>query len=158
MDRPSTQGWRNWLLVVAGAGGVLAPDLSSLDVLLGRHSLSWVLNLVHLLGSVALLAASWSRVRTWLPKSRLWNRVLLLAGLANVVAPDLTGLADWLSSSHVGWLTHAAHGLGGAALLATTWSKIAGKIAEHLPEDELVLATSSPPRPEKNQASLESQP
>jgi hypothetical protein len=128
--------WWNWLLIAAGAGGVLAPDLSSLDILLASHNLSWILNLIHISGGIILLAAGWTKLRTWLPTSKLWNRVLLAAGIANVVAPDFTGLATWMSGLHIGWLTHVAHGLGGLALFAANWGRIVGKIAERLPEKQ----------------------
>lgn len=126
--------WRNWLLIAAGAGGVLAPDLSNLDVLLDQHGLGWTLNIIHILGAIALLTAGWSRLRTWLPTSKLWNRILFTAGIANIIAPDLTGLSDWLSNLHASWLTHVAHGIGGIALFAANWSRIVGKIAEQIPE------------------------
>jgi len=139
MDRNSTpkintSQWWNWLLIAVGAGGVLAPDLSNLDLLLASHNLSWILNLIHIAGGIILLAAGWTKLRNWLPTSKLWNRVLLAAGIANVVAPDFTGLATWMSGLHIGWLTHVAHGLGGVALFAANWGRIVGKIAEKLPE------------------------
>ena len=126
--------WWNWLLIAAGAGGVLAPDLSNFDVLLNRHGLGWILNLIHILGGIILLAAGWTRLRSYLPASKLWNRILLAAGIANIIAPDLTGLAAWLSGMHAGWLTHVAHGIGGVALFAANWDRIVGKIAEQIPE------------------------
>jgi hypothetical protein len=49
---PSKAGWRNWLLIAIGAGAVLSPDLSSLDLLLSQHGL----------GGAALLAANWNRI------------------------------------------------------------------------------------------------
>ena len=139
MDRNSTpkintSQWWNWLLIAVGAGGVLAPDLSNLDLLLASHNLSWILNLIHIAGGIILLAAGWTKLRNWLPTSKLWNRVLLAAGIANIVAPDFTGLATWMSGQHIGWLTHVAHGLGGVALVAANWGRIVGKIAEKLPE------------------------
>ena len=139
MDRNSTpkintSQWWNWLLIAVGAGGVLAPDLSNLDLLLANHNLSWILNLIHIAGGIILLAAGWTKLRNWLPTSKLWNRVLLAAGITNVVAPDFTGLATWMSGLHIGWLTHVAHGLGGVALFAANWGRIVGKIAEKLPE------------------------
>ena len=139
MDRNSTpkintSQWWNWLLIAVGAGGVLAPDLSNLDLLLASHNLSWILNLIHIAGGIILLAAGWTKLRNWLPTSKLWNRVLLAAGITNVVAPDFTGLATWMSGMHIGWLTHVAHGLGGVALFAANWGRIVGKIAEKLPE------------------------
>ena len=139
MDRNSTpkintSQWWNWLLIAVGAGGVLAPDLSNLDLLLASHNLSWILNLIHIAGGIILLAAGWTKLRNWLPTSKLWNRVLLATGIANVVAPDFTGLATWMSGLHIGWLTHVAHGLGGVALFAANWGRIVGKIAEKLPE------------------------
>jgi len=139
MDRNSTpkintSQWWNWLLIAVGAGGVLAPDLSNLDLLLASHNLSWILNLIHIAGGIILLAAGWTKLRNWLPTSKLWNRVLLAAGIANIVAPDFTGLATWMSGLHIGWLTHVAHGLGGVALFAANWGRIVGKIAEKLPE------------------------
>ena len=133
--KSTASNWRNWLLLAAGAGGVLAPDLSNLDILLGRHDLGWILNLIHVLGGITLLAAGWSRLRAWLPASKLWNRILFATGVVNVIVPDLTGLAAWLSGLHIGWLTHVAHGLGGIALFASNWDKIAGKITEQLPRD-----------------------
>ena len=133
---PSSTSWRNWLLITVGAGGVLAPDLASLDLLLTRHNLGWILNLIHIAGGILLLAAGWNRLRNWLPASKMWNRILLAAGILNVIAPDLTGLATWLSSLHIGWLTHVAHGIGGAALVAANWSRIVGKAAEQLPESK----------------------
>jgi len=141
MDRNSTpkintSQWWNWLLIAVGAGGVLAPDLSNLDLLLASHNLSWILNLIHIAGGIILLAAGWTKLRNWLPTSKLWNRVLLAAGIANVVAPDFTGLATWMSGLHIGWLTHVAHGLGGAALFAANWGRIVGKIADRLPEKQ----------------------
>ena len=141
MDRNSTpkintSQWWNWLLIAVGAGGVLAPDLSNLDLLLASHNLSWILNLIHIAGGIILLAAGWTKLRNWLPTSKLWNRVLLAAGIANVVAPDFTGLATWMSGLHIGWLTHVAHGLGGVALFAANWGRIVGKIADKLPEKQ----------------------
>lgn len=132
----TTLHWWNWLLIAAGAGGVLAPDLSNFDVLLNRHDLGWILNLIHILGGIILLAAGWTRLRNYLPTSKLWNRILLAAGILNVIAPDFTGLAAWLSGLHIGWLTHVAHGLGGVALFAANWSRIVGKIAEQIPEEQ----------------------
>ena len=132
----TTSRWWNWLLIAAGAGGVLAPDLSNFDVLLNRHSLGWILNLIHILGGIILLIAGWRRLHNYLPSSKLWNRVLLATGILNVIAPDFTGLAAWLSRAHAGWLTHVAHGLGGVALFAANWGRIVGKITEQLPEDE----------------------
>ena len=132
----SKAGWRNWLLIAIGAGAVLSPDLSSLDLLLSQHGLGWILHAIHILGGIALLAAGWKRFRTYLPTSKLWNRILLVIGILDIVAPDLTGLADWLSTLHVGWLTHVAHGLGGAALLAANWNRIVGTLTEQLPEGQ----------------------
>ena len=60
----TTSQWWNWLLIAAGAGGVLAPDLSSLDLLLSQHGLGWILHAIHILGGIALLAAGWKRYRT----------------------------------------------------------------------------------------------
>ena len=134
LPRIATSQWWNWLLIAVGAGGVLAPDLSNLDLLLASHNLSWILNLIHIAGGIILLAAGWTKLRNWLPTSKLWNRVLLAAGIANIVAPDFTGLATWMSGLHIGWLTHVAHGLGGVALFAANWGRIVGKIAEKLPE------------------------
>ena len=142
-SKPTTSRWWNWLLLAAGAGGVLAPDLSNLNVLLDQHGLGWVLNVIHILGAIALLAAGWSRLQTWLPASKLWNRILLTAGIANIITPDLTGLSDWLSSLHIGWLTHVAHTLGGLALFATTWSRIVGKIAKQLPKNKEIPITTT---------------
>jgi hypothetical protein len=93
----------------------------------------WILHGVHTLGGIMLLSASWARLKKWLPTSMLWNRVLLAVGLLDILSPDLTGLADWLSSLHVGWLTHVAHGLGGAALLAANWNRIIGTLTEQVP-------------------------
>ena len=132
----ATSQWWNWLLIAVGAGGVLAPDLSNLDLLLASHNLGWILNLIHIAGGIILLAAGWTKLRNWLPTSKLWNRVLLAAGIANVVAPDFTGLTTWMSGLHIGWLTHVAHGLGGVALFAANWGRIVGKIADRLPENE----------------------
>ena len=40
------------------------------------------------------------------------NTLLIVLGSLGVFAPDLTGLAAYLSSIHVGWITHVVHGLG----------------------------------------------
>jgi hypothetical protein len=128
--------WKTWLLIAAGAGVVLAPDLSSFDILLNRHNLGWILHGLHCLGGILLLAVGWKRLERWLPASKLWNRILFATGIINIITPDLTGLATWLSSLHIGWLTHVAHGIGGAALFAANWSRIIGKIAEKIPEDK----------------------
>ena len=141
-DNPSAQapgktGWRDWLLIAIGAGAVLAPDLSSFDILLARLNLGWILHGIHTLGGIMLLSASWARLKRWLPTSMLWNRVLLAVGLLDILSPDLTGLADWLSSLHVGWLTHVAHGLGVAALLAANWNRIIGTLTEQVPERQM---------------------
>ena len=141
-DNPSAQapgktGWRDWLLIAIGAGAVLAPDLSSFDILLARLNLGWILHGIHTLGGIMLLSASWARLKRWLPTSMLWNRVLLAVGLLDILVPDLTGLSDWLSSLHVGWLTHVAHGLGGAALLAANWNRIIGTLTEQVPERQM---------------------
>jgi hypothetical protein len=144
-DNPSAQapgktGWRDWLLIAIGAGAVLAPDLSSFDILLARLNLGWILHGIHTLGGIMLLSASWARLKRWLPTSMLWNRVLLAVGLLDILSPDLTGLADWLSSLHVGWLTHVAHGLGGAALLAANWNRIIGTLTEQVPEKQRIIS------------------
>ena len=49
--------------------------------------------------------------------------------------PPKSTASNWLSGLHIGWLTHVAHGLGGIALFASNWDKIAGKITEQLPRD-----------------------
>lgn len=133
---PALSNWWNWILIVVGAGGVLAPDLANFDILLNHHGLGWILNLVHILGGIILLVAGWTRLRKWLPTSKLWNRILLATGIINIVAPDMTGLATWLSGLHIGWFTHVAHGLGGVALFAANWNLIVGKIAEQLPKEK----------------------
>jgi hypothetical protein len=133
---PNLTNWRTWIVIAAGAGMVLAPDLSNFDILLNRHNLGWILHALHCLGGILLLAVSWKRLERWLPASTLWNRILFATGIINIITPDLTGLAAWLSSLHIGWLTHVAHVIGGAALVASNWNRIIGKIAEKIPESE----------------------
>lgn len=41
-----------------------------------------------------------------------FNTLLIILGSLGILAPDITGLAAWLSAMHVGWLTHVVHGLG----------------------------------------------
>jgi hypothetical protein len=57
-----------------------------------------------------------------------WHTVCALLGMGAVLAPDLTSLAAWLASLHVGWLAHVARALGGLALLLSRWDRIRGKV------------------------------
>lgn len=41
-----------------------------------------------------------------------WNTILAILGGLGVFAPDVLGLATWLSSMHVGWLSYVVRGLG----------------------------------------------
>ena len=66
-------------------------------------------------------------------RSKLWNRLLCAGGIIGIMAPDMTGLANWLMSFHMSWLTHIAHGLGSLALLAASWSRITGRLAKPAP-------------------------
>ena len=121
--------WNSVLLAV-GIIGVLSPDMTMLGQWLSAKNLGWTIHAIHILGGMALLTAGWERFRTRLLQSKLWNRILFAVGIIGIMAPDMTGFADWLMSYHVSWLTHIAHSLGGLALLAASWSRIAGRLAE----------------------------
>ena len=94
------------------------------------------------------------------------STVLTILGGLGVLAPDLTGLATWLASMNVGWLTHVAHGLGGAALLCASLPRVVAKLrpvlaslnlatpvgeipAVDVPSKILPVATATPRDPQK---------
>jgi hypothetical protein len=68
------------------------------------------------------------------------NSLLILLGIVAEMAPDLTGLSVWLSSIHVGWLTHVAHGVGVVALACAGLSRALPKLRPLL--SSLGLATT----------------
>ena len=72
-------------------------------------------------------------------KINLSTALTILGGLG-VLAPDLTGLAAWLTSLHVGWLTHVAHGLGGAALLCASLPRVVTRLRPLLAAANLATA------------------
>jgi hypothetical protein len=75
-------------------------------------------------------------------KINLSTALTILGGLG-VLAPDLTGLAAWLTSLHVGWLTHVAHGLGGAALLCASLPRVIEKLRPVLASLDLATPPSA---------------
>lgn len=116
------------LLLTAGAIGVLSPDLTRLGPWLASLDLGWAIHVIHILGGLALLTSTWKIFRDRLLASRLWNFLLLGAGIVSIISPDLTGLTTWLASLRVGWLTHIAHGIGGLMLVAARWDRVAGRL------------------------------
>jgi hypothetical protein len=70
-----------------------------------------------------------------------WNTILAIVGAACELAPDLTGLAAWLTSLHVGWITHVAHGLGILALLMASLPHIIARLRGPL----ALLGLATPP-------------
>ena len=56
------------------------------------------------------------------------STILAILGAAAELVPDLTGLAAYLTSLHVGWLTHVAHALGIAALLLASLPQIIARL------------------------------
>lgn len=69
------------------------------------------------------------------------NTILTILGAGAVLAPDLTGLAAWLSGLGVPWLVHVAHGLGIASLFFASAPRVIAKLRPVLAS--LGLATPS---------------
>jgi hypothetical protein len=70
-----------------------------------------------------------------------WNTILAILGATCELAPDLTGLATYLKSLHVGWLNHVAHGVGIVALLMASLPQIIVRLRAPL----ALLGLATPP-------------
>ena len=69
------------------------------------------------------------------------NTVLALLGGLGVFAPDIAGLAAWLSSMHVGWLAYVVRGLGILAAVCASAPLIVPRLRAFL----ALLGLATPP-------------